>query len=743
MASNNNAKPFSESDVFMYLATVFKYGRLMVLMVCLAMAGGIFYLAITRSVYYSKSIIHYRNFARPVDSDAIWHDANDRTITAVIQSPEVIDRTARRLGLDSDPAVLYTKYLRRIVVARTVGDRDITVEVYAFSKKITRDWAKTMLQEYLARRDENRIAFAENEINSLTEDMGQYKERMEHELDQKFDFKQKNELDQLTITLDDLKQVPEQLSVLEHQIAVMDHARDLLQNETNQETVAKLALLDSVESDPSSTLLHQSVNNELNLNVGEVVPSVDSNETPAGGPEIVVLPSMMPQANSDKDWENLDKERHRLLLELQITGQKFLPGHPQMVALQKQLDAVNKSLDLDYNVAYDRFNLDYANLLEKQKLLEAKLPAYEDAARRHEKLTKAYTQFDSGQLAWGNLFNSTSKKLETLDFGFDKDRDEFQYAGFLDYMDDPVSPNAIRTIFYSFLLGIALAVAVPFLIEYLSDRVSDIEHAEETLHIRGLGIIPKVTDAPIDRLLLQEGDDHSDHHVKESFRLIRTNLVINSENGSLPQVILVTSAMPQEGKTVVAANLALSFAAKGEKTLLIDGDLRRGRIHKFFDRKSNPGLSNVLAGQLTADQACHANGHENLSVMTCGKHLNSGAELLDNKAFTDLMLELRGKYQRIIMDTPPVLGLSETLIMQRVCDGVLMVIWSDFTPMNSIKSALQLLQVNGAKFAGFVLNRLDFSTLNNRYKYFYYAPHYYMNYRVLPPAPEPAAPKAE
>src|SRR5205085_12158578 len=89
------------------------------------------------------------------------------------------------------------------------------------------------------------------------------------------------------------------------------------------------------------------------------------------------------------------------------------------------------------------------------------------------------------------------------------------------------------------------------------------------------------------------------------------------------------------------------------------------------------------------------------------------------------------KYYRIIIDTPPVLGLAETAIVQRFADGVLFVIWSEFTPLRSVKAAIQSLQSNGAKFAGFVLNRLDFHALGNRYKYFYYAPNYYSNYKAL------------
>jgi polysaccharide biosynthesis transport protein len=126
-----------------------------------------------------------------------------------------------------------------------------------------------------------------------------------------------------------------------------------------------------------------------------------------------------------------------------------------------------------------------------------------------------------------------------------------------------------------------------------------------------------------------------------------------------------------------------------------------------------------------------SNGRGKLTLLTCGKHIHYGSELLDSASFPKLMEGLRQQYQRIILDTPPVLGLSETAVIQRFADGVLLVIWSENTAMRNVQTALQTLQTNGAKFIGFVLNRLDFSTLTNRYKYFYYSPYYYHRYKAI------------
>jgi capsular exopolysaccharide synthesis family protein len=730
MLPKTKAAVFNENDLAIYLATAVKHIRLMLLLVCLSLLGGVTYYLYARSAFYAKDLVRYQNFARPVDSESIWKENEERTISRQLSSLTLIARTIQRFGLDPSPKVLFEKYLvKRLPRIVRTSEKDFTIEVYAYSPRIARDWAKTLLEEYIAQRDERRLDYAEKAITSLTTDMSQMKERMEQSINQKFDFKAKNDMDKLSIELNELKAIPQQLTIIKHRLTIMEGIKTSLADPT-RDVAARLSLIDSLETDPSTIAADKLPNNSIQVSVGQIVP-LPATANSSTATDLVVTPSLA-HADSAKQWITIDKDRHRLQKEIAIKSQKFLPGHPQIAGLKKQLDALNKSLDLEYEIALDAFNVDYANLCDKQKQLEAKLPAFQEVSRRHEHLLKEYVKFDSGQLAWGNYYAQLSKKLETIDFGFDRDRAEYEYAGHLVYNDKPISPQKGKLILYSLIMGCLLAVGIPFLIEYMNGRVSDVEQAEETLRIRALGVVPKITDISFDSLVMHSDSSKPDSHLKESFRLIRTNLAINTESGVLPQVILVTSSMPQEGKTCVAANLALSFATKGEKTLLIDGDLRRGRAHKIFEIQHRPGLSDILSNRATLFECSHPVADENLTLITCGKHLNSASELLDSDRFANLMTELRGKYQRIILDSPPVLGLSETLIMQRHADGVLMVIWSDFTPMSSVKSAMQALQVNGAKFCGFVLNRLDFSALTNRYKYFYYAPLYYANYQPLP-----------
>jgi capsular exopolysaccharide synthesis family protein len=301
------------------------------------------------------------------------------------------------------------------------------------------------------------------------------------------------------------------------------------------------------------------------------------------------------------------------------------------------------------------------------------------------------------------------------------------YGGMLQISDSPISPHRGMLVIYTTLAGVLLALGLPFLLEYLDHTLSNLEQVESTFQLRGLGIVPKMIseDAPAGLLAREESKETN---LLENFRVIRTNLLSMGALSKPPHVLMITSAMPKEGKTVVSSNLALSFAQTGAKTLLIDTDLRRGRLHRLFGYRKQPGLSGVLLGQATAEEAIRPTPHENLFVLSTGQHLESGTELLGSQKFKDLMADLRQKYDRIVIDTPPVLGLSETSILQSEVDGVLFVIWSGHTPIKSVRSAVEILQANRANFYGFVLNRLDLSTTANYYQYYYYSHDYYYHY---------------
>jgi capsular exopolysaccharide synthesis family protein len=293
-------------------------------------------------------------------------------------------------------------------------------------------------------------------------------------------------------------------------------------------------------------------------------------------------------------------------------------------------------------------------------------------------------------------------------------------------------------------LGLVLSTAAVYLLESLDRTVSLLDSAQDELGLRGLGIVPLVPAhalPPKCRLLTdgrirEEADQRS---LVETFRIIRDNVLSCGSSTDARQVIMVTSSLPREGKSAVSTNLSMALARAGKKTLLIDADARRGRLQREMGLSGRGGLEDVLHGRLSMEAACIPTDQANLDLMGTGRAGSGLPELLSSSRFAEGLAALRQKYEHIIIDTPPVLGLSEACDLLPWVDGVVLVIWAKYTPMREVKASLELLRANRAKFLGCVLNRVDLSNAGDYYHYYYYSDYYYRSYHSKElPAPPPA-----
>lgn len=228
--------------------------------------------------------------------------------------------------------------------------------------------------------------------------------------------------------------------------------------------------------------------------------------------------------------------------------------------------------------------------------------------------------------------------------------------------------------------------------------------------------------------LLTDDDDVS-FNVMEAFRSLKVAISVSipKTGDSLGKAILLTSGCPEDGKTTVTVNLALMYAMSNAKVLLVDADIRKGRVARYFHKKSAPGLSDYLSGLVSLDEITHqAEQNENLSFITCGTHSPRPYELLESEEMKNLIAELRGKYDYIIIDTPPLLLVSDALAVVPNVDGSVLVCRHRETYVNDITRSLQKLEFSNAKILGVVVN--DYSAYADmsyskydRYKYYQYA----------------------
>lgn len=200
-------------------------------------------------------------------------------------------------------------------------------------------------------------------------------------------------------------------------------------------------------------------------------------------------------------------------------------------------------------------------------------------------------------------------------------------------------------------------------------------------------------------------NDKTPFNVTEAFRNLKASISVSVPKKSEGVVIMATSAYPEDGKTTVTANLALMFAVSDAKVVLVDADIRKGRIARYFKRKSTPGLSDYLSGQASLSDVVHrTRANENLSYITCGTHSPRPYELLESDEMKNLIEELKKYYDYVIIDTPPILVISDALALTPIIDGAVLVCRHEVSYVSDISRAINTLRFSKANILGVIVN---------------------------------------
>jgi succinoglycan biosynthesis transport protein ExoP len=285
----------------------------------------------------------------------------------------------------------------------------------------------------------------------------------------------------------------------------------------------------------------------------------------------------------------------------------------------------------------------------------------------------------------------------------------------------PSSPNTSRDLAVAFAEGMVLALGLVFGFEYLDSRIKTPDELKQALHLPFLGIVPAVNVKPAgDEGLLLTGD--LPPGFGEAMRAVRTAVIFSSADEGA-RTVVVTSTAPGEGKTLISTNLAVALAQADQRTLVIDGDLRRPRVHAIFRRPQEPGLSNVLVGTARMPDALRLTHVPNLYVLASGHIPPNPAELLSSTKYLETLDELRQQFDWVIIDAPPVMAVTDAAILSNSATGVVFVVGAEMTSRRNAIAAVEHLQAARAKFIGAVLNRVDLK----RHSY-YYSPYYRKDY---------------
>jgi capsular exopolysaccharide synthesis family protein len=286
----------------------------------------------------------------------------------------------------------------------------------------------------------------------------------------------------------------------------------------------------------------------------------------------------------------------------------------------------------------------------------------------------------------------------------------------------PVKPNKPLVFIVSIIGGFGIALGLALFVNFLDDSIKSQEDVENVLHLPFLGYIPNVKSTSVVERDLQ-AHLHPTSSSAEGFRTLRAAVSL-TRNADKLRVISVTSTIPSEGKSLVASNLAIVTAQTGLRTLLVDADLRRPSVHKAFQLQSPVGLSAYLAERVNSiSEIAHTTEVPNLDVICCGATPSNPSELISSKRMMQFLDEASQRYDRVILDCPPVSAVADPLVVGAMADGVVFV-----TKFNKIRRehavrSVQRIQDAGIHIIGLVLNDIDFEGKDS----YYYSYHYYQN----------------
>jgi capsular exopolysaccharide synthesis family protein len=283
---------------------------------------------------------------------------------------------------------------------------------------------------------------------------------------------------------------------------------------------------------------------------------------------------------------------------------------------------------------------------------------------------------------------------------------------------EPVSPNVRLNIIAGVVVGLIAGFGLAFFIEYLDTSVKTIDEVEAAVGAPVLSVIPQNVGSLID-----EGID-SPH--AEAYRVLRTNIMFQRKDESLNTVTIVSGGAG-EGKSTTIFNLAVIFAQNGNRVLLIDSDLRRPSVHKILGVSNNVGLTNVLLGKCKLEDAIQTTGQEGMDALPSGKLPSSAMGILNSPQMKELIQDVKGRYDFVFFDAPPIMGVSDASILASMIDMTLLVIQYRKYPQAMTVRARQSVEKVGGYLLGVVMNNISIS--QDAY-YNYYGGYHYSHYSM-------------
>ena len=613
----------------------------------------------------------------------------------LMQSAEV-RRGAAALVRSTNPE------LQPVPVELSIAQRPRTsifeLEAIGSSPDYTQVYLNAVMQKYLDFKRGMREGQTHTFTTGITEQLIQVEKDLRAAEDEMLDFQKQNNIGFIQEEGNSAAQYLVKLN--------QDYAR----LKTEYELLEKLDLdqnLDRGEKTETETSPHPSSNDQVGMPFSDV------------GPE--------------GDYLKAKQQVQLLKAERDTLSQDLRPKHPKIIKLNDEISKQEKLIELFRSDAFEKLETRRKSIGKQMENLQGNIKEWEvkalDLSQRLAQFNRIKGKVDRTKLLYDRLTND----LKSVDVS--QVIDTGDQISIMEPATPPVSvrPGLLKSLLLGFGSGALVGIMILFLLDRIDDRMASYGEFQRHFSENVVGQIPK--EKVKGRMALLQPDDPR-HIFVESYRNIRSSLLFMPYEGPRPKTILVTSAVPNEGKSTVSANLAIALALSGARILLIDGDLRRGALREQFGSDSRLGFSEILQQEVPWQEVVMPTTYPSLFLLTRGKALPQPSEHLLRDSTDQFLKDIYHHYDYIIIDSSPVLAADDTTSLAPKIDATLLVVRLSHTSARLTKKALELLYSRQVNVPGIILNYVDTSLP----EYYYYQ---YSEYYNRPVAPQESAAAAQ
>ena len=603
---------------------------------------------------------------------SMLRDLKTKLVGYVKRAPET-PAEAPKVDETTDESALVGSFIGRVGVDPVRGSHLVDVTFSAEDPKFAAEAVNILVDEYVSENLEIKLRSTQGMIDWLTKELENQQKRVEESEKALAEYREKEN----ALSLDD--------------------KQNIVLSRLNQ-------LNDAATRARTARVQKESLYNQ--------VKSISSGTAPDAIPIIAQNPTVQDRKGK---LAELQREKVKLL-------ERYGERHPQVVNINATLSDAQRQLDLELSMAVQSVRNEYETALLEERTLSKNLEGAKAEATDLNRKGIGYGVMEREAKSNRQVYEALLTREKELRVSANSRTNNIRIVDRAEVPRAPITPGGRRTWLMSVIVGLTLSVAVALGLDYMNDTIKTPEDVTRRLKLPFLGLVPAV-----------RGDKHPllasaqvPHDFGESFRSLRTSLLSKYPDEGT-KILVITSAQPLEGKTTTAANIAMALAYGGSRVLLIDADMRRPGLHRPLRLTNERGLSQVLTGQARVRDVIQRTVDPNLLAITAGKTPPNPSELLSSERMKTLLTNLaHGPFNWIIIDTPPVLAVTDAVILAPMVTGVTFVVGAEMTRRRLAERAIDIVMQSHPRYAAVVLNKVNFA--RNKYYYSRYYGHQYKNY---------------